>query len=361
VLDVLNIYLAEKAPKHARPEETKQRILTLADFWQPYMLADVNGQRCREYVESRVGRPWKSAKPDKTNQPPRLVTAAAARRELEDLRAAINYHRLEGLCCEVVSVALPEKFDSRVTWLTRSEAARIIRAAWRAKQIMWGNGTKRDVGKHIARFLLVGLYTGTRHAAICGAAFQPAIGRGHVDLDRGVFHRLAQGARETKKRQPPGPPTEAAFNAPTALASAWHSKACRGGVERQASSLGPEGIRRSSGRGGHHRKARYPTHIEAHFRDLDDAGRRRPLAGGWLPRHDGRDVGARLRPSSPQLSGGGRGGSVGTETGQKRREQKSTGVIKWNENHRTFKGSSMKHNVRDEGVAGSNPATPTIT
>jgi hypothetical protein len=81
-----------------------------------------------------VGRPWKSAKPDKTNQPPRLVTAAAARRELEDLRAAINYHRLEGLCCEVVSVALPEKSDSRVTWLTRSEAARIIRAAQGARE-----------------------------------------------------------------------------------------------------------------------------------------------------------------------------------------------------------------------------------
>jgi hypothetical protein len=41
VLDVLNIYLADKATKHARPEETKQRILTLADFWQPYTLADV--------------------------------------------------------------------------------------------------------------------------------------------------------------------------------------------------------------------------------------------------------------------------------------------------------------------------------
>ena len=31
--------------------------------------------------------------------------------------------------------------------------------------------TQREVGKHIARFILVGLYTGTRHAAICGAAF----------------------------------------------------------------------------------------------------------------------------------------------------------------------------------------------
>ena len=43
IVDVLNIYLADKAGKHARPDETKQRLLTLADFWQPFMLADVNG------------------------------------------------------------------------------------------------------------------------------------------------------------------------------------------------------------------------------------------------------------------------------------------------------------------------------
>ena len=63
--------------------------------------------------------------------------------------------------------------------------------------------TGRDVGRHIARFILIGLYTGTRHAAICGAALQPAIGRGHVDLERGVFYRRPQGVMETKKRQPP--------------------------------------------------------------------------------------------------------------------------------------------------------------
>jgi integrase len=203
VLDVLNIYLADKAPKHARPEETKQRIMTLADFWQPYTLADVNGQRCREYVKSRVGKPWKSAKPDRTGNAPRLVTEAAARRELEDLRAAINHHRQEGLCSEIVSVALPEKSAGRDVWLARQQAAHILRAAWRARQIMFGKTTARQVGQHIARFILVGLYTGTRHAAICGAALRPAVGRGWVDLERGVFHRRAEGARQTKKRQPP--------------------------------------------------------------------------------------------------------------------------------------------------------------
>jgi integrase len=203
VLDVLNIYLADKASKIARPEETKQRVLTLADFWQRYTLADVNGRRSREYVAWRVGQPWKSSKPEQTGRPARLVTEAAARRELEDLRAAINHHRREGLCSEIVSVALPEKSVERDVWLTRSQAARLILAAWRAKQVMRDNITEREVGQHIARFVLVGLYTGTRHAAICGAALQPAIARGYVDLERGVFHRRARGARETKKRQPP--------------------------------------------------------------------------------------------------------------------------------------------------------------
>jgi hypothetical protein len=31
----------------------------------------------------------------------------------------------------------------------------------------------------------------------------PTIGRGHVDLERGIFYRLAIGRRQTKKRQPP--------------------------------------------------------------------------------------------------------------------------------------------------------------
>jgi integrase len=203
VLDVLNIYLDDVARSHARPEETKQRVLTLAEFFSSDTLANINGQRSRDYVKWRVGQPWRSARPDRTNRPARLVTEAAARRELEDLRAAINHHRQEGLCSEIVAVALPEKGRGRDVWLTRSQAARLIWTAWRAKQVMQDGVTKRAVGKHIARFILTGLYTGTRHAAICGAALRPAIGRGYVDLERGVFHRRPADACETKKRQPP--------------------------------------------------------------------------------------------------------------------------------------------------------------
>ena len=203
IADVLAIYLTDVAPHHAREIETKQRILTLDSWWAERTLADVNGPNCRAYVEYRTSQPWKSAKPEWTKRAPRIVTAAAARRELEDLRAAINHHRREGLCSEIVSVALPEKPLPREDWLTRSEAARLLRAAWRAKQIMRDKKTKRAVGRHIVRFILVGLYSGTRSSAICGAALMPTVGRGHVDLERGVFYRRGIGRRQTKKRQPP--------------------------------------------------------------------------------------------------------------------------------------------------------------
>ena len=203
IADVLAIYLTDIAPRHAREDETKQRVLTLDAWWAEKTLAEVNGTNCRAYVEHRTRQAWKAARLEKTGTAPRMVTAAAARRELEDLRAAINHHRREGLCSEIVSVVLPPRADARERWLTRSEAARLLWAAWRARQVMRDKATLRAVGRHVARFILVGLYTGTRSAAICGAALMPTVGRGHVDLEQGVFYRRAVGRRQTKKRQPP--------------------------------------------------------------------------------------------------------------------------------------------------------------
>jgi hypothetical protein len=203
VLDVLNIYLIDKAPKHSDPTITKARVMTLAAWWGDKTLADVNGTTCREYVTYRTSQPRRAAKPDVTGNPARMVTAAGARRELEDLRSAINHHRTEGLCSEFVGVALPDKSDPKEDWLTRSEAARLIWAAWRYRETQNFMATDRHTLRHVARFMLVGFYTGTRHGAICSAALTPAVGRGHVDTDSGVFHRHRQGARRTNKRQPP--------------------------------------------------------------------------------------------------------------------------------------------------------------
>jgi hypothetical protein len=70
-------------------------------------------------------------------------------------------------------------------------------------------GQRRDTNKrplrHLARFILIGIYTGTRAGAIASASPHRQEGRSFVDLDAGIFYRLAQGRRVTNKRQPPLP------------------------------------------------------------------------------------------------------------------------------------------------------------
>ena len=103
----------------------------------------------------------------------------------------------------MVSVTLPPRSPPKDVFLSRSEAAKLLLTAWRGQEVQKGRKTKKRTSKHIARFILVGLYSGSRHDAICGASFEPANDRGWVDLEKGTFHRLRQGRRQTKKRQPP--------------------------------------------------------------------------------------------------------------------------------------------------------------
>jgi hypothetical protein len=50
-----------------------------------------------------------------------------------------------------------------------------------------GVKTDRRSRRHVAKFILMGLYTGTRSGAICGAALHPTVDRGWIDVDRGVI------------------------------------------------------------------------------------------------------------------------------------------------------------------------------
>jgi len=184
VADVVAIYAEEVAHKHGRPQETAARLGRILDFFGETMLADISRKACDAYVRQRGAQ-------------------AAARRELEDLRAAIRHHWEAGLCAALTPVALPDRGQARERWLTRNEAARLLWAAWRLRQRWRDRPSDRTTAQHVARFILVGLYTGTRAGAVCGAALLPTIGRGYVDLDIGVFYRRAAGAKETKKRQPP--------------------------------------------------------------------------------------------------------------------------------------------------------------
>ena len=55
----------------------------------------------------------------------------------------------------------------------------------------------------MARFILIGLYTGTRHTAILRLKWMASLSGGCVDLTRGVLYRRGDNERETAKRRPP--------------------------------------------------------------------------------------------------------------------------------------------------------------
>ncbi len=83
--------------------------------------------------------------------------------------------------------------------------------AWRKRRM--GNGLQKgearpDAAKvlqHVARFILMAHYTGTRKTAILLAAFERLPGYGYIDLDAGLWYRQPTGKRRTSKRQPAVP------------------------------------------------------------------------------------------------------------------------------------------------------------
>lgn len=193
VADVLMIYISDKREGQANKPKFDERMGRLNDWWGAKMLDEVNGETCRAYVRSRG-------------------TPGGARRDLEDLRAAINHHAKEGLHRGVVRVALPEKGQPRERWFTRSEAAALLWALWRFREYQRRHRgkdkgmvlpTKKYPLRHVARFVLIGLYTGSRAATIAVASPHQEEGRGWVDLDRGIYYRKPIGKKATNKRQPP--------------------------------------------------------------------------------------------------------------------------------------------------------------
>ena len=195
VADVLSVYEADCGGRLANRKQFDARLERLNDFWGARKLADVTGETCREYVRVRG-------------------SVGGARRDLEDLRAAINHHAKEGLHRGIVRVALPARGTPRTRWLDRKEAAALLRVCWRTRETQTVHrgrhkgqkiGTDKRPLRHLARFILIGLYSGTRAAAIAAASPIAGDSRSFVDLENGVFYRLPQGKVATKKRQPPIP------------------------------------------------------------------------------------------------------------------------------------------------------------
>lgn len=186
ISDVINIYLIDKVPGQARPEKAIERCDRLLEFFGRYHLADISGALCRKYVA------WRGSN-------------GGSRRDLQDLAAAINHHRKEGFHREIVSVVLPPAGEARNRFLTRSEVARLLWVCLTTREVQNGQKTAKRPLRHLARLILLSVYTGSRPGAILTLSWHQEIGRGYVNLDQGMIYRKAIGARATNKRQPPVP------------------------------------------------------------------------------------------------------------------------------------------------------------
>ena len=141
-------------------------IDVLSRYWEGRMVIDVNMHTTQLYGERRAR------------------SASTVRRELSVLRAAINYAVHRGIITRAVYVELPKAPPPRDRWLTRQEAAKLIRAA-----------CTRKARLYLPLFILIGLYTGRRTEAILSLRWP------HVDLVNGIINFELPERGQTDKRR----------------------------------------------------------------------------------------------------------------------------------------------------------------
>lgn len=165
IADVLAAYSTEHLAHKVSGSHIFYDIRKLGKWWGKMRVAEINAKTCREYSAFRKAPP-------------------SARRELAFLNAALgHWHKEHGPLKVVPAIVLPPKPSPRQNFMTRDQAATFLSVARRTP--------------HLARFFLIGWYTGSRRSVIAGLKWSM------VDLKTGVMKRRESDAPQTQKRSPP--------------------------------------------------------------------------------------------------------------------------------------------------------------
>lgn len=174
----LALYAEEHAVTVSDPARIGYAIDALDRYWADSPVSHITGNTCRAYAKARG------------------ASDSTIRRELGVLSAALNHCHREGYLTTVPAIVKPKGNPRRERYLTRSEAAWLLRGA---------RALNKD-GKHLQDFILHGLYMGSRKETILRLTIgTPSIVGGHVDLENGLLFRKPAGKTETTKRQPTCP------------------------------------------------------------------------------------------------------------------------------------------------------------
>jgi integrase len=165
IADVLMAYAEEHLAHKVSGSHILYDIQKLGRWWGGKRVAEITAKTCREYVTFRDA-------------------PGCSRRELAFLGAAIkHWHREHGPLTVLPAIVLPQKPSPRQNFMTRQEAAAFLRAARRTP--------------HLARFFIIGWYTGSRRDVIAGTKWSM------IDFKVEIMQRKEVGWVETKKRAPP--------------------------------------------------------------------------------------------------------------------------------------------------------------
>jgi integrase len=166
VTDALQDYQEHRGPKVVAPERIAFAVLALTDFFEGNSVADITPITCGRYAEKR----------DRS--------IGTVRRELGVLRAAINHAHRNGRLTRPIAVELPERPEPKDRWLSRKEAAAVIRAARTPQARLY-----------LPHFILIGLYTGRRKEAILSLRWP------QVNLEARTINFDIGGRKRTKKKR----------------------------------------------------------------------------------------------------------------------------------------------------------------
>ncbi len=160
----MNIYATEEAPRKKTARNIAYNIGCVLEWWGDKTVAEIGAKTCRQYAATR--------------------TQAAADAHLQTLKSAVKYwHQEYGPLTAMPVFWRPPRPEPRDLWLTRQQAARLL---WAARRV-----------QHLRRFILLGLYTGSRSGVILSAEWD------QIDLVGKTMSRLKRGAiPDPKKRAP---------------------------------------------------------------------------------------------------------------------------------------------------------------
>lgn len=178
IAEALSIYAEERAPQVVDSKRIGYAMKALLPFFGHLMVSDMRPALCQLYVRERA----KSERP---------VKASTARRELGVVHAAFVHCHSAGRLLSYPGVELPPKGKKRERWLTRLEAAWILRAIRRQPKAL-----------HLRTFVLCGLYAAHRTTAILQLQWLPNMAGGWIDLASGRidFNPIERDADTNKRR-----------------------------------------------------------------------------------------------------------------------------------------------------------------